>query len=348
MVATGWAASMGILFKGGGAIEAAHGVSMVALDKTGTLTTGRPGVTDVLALDGDAKGLLLLAASAESGSEHPAGRAVVEEARARGVKVPKAGEFGSMAGRGVSARVGGRAVSVGSRRLMGEMGVGVAPLEVDSFNFAREGKTPVFVGVDGAPAGLIAVADQPRPTSAAAVARLRRMGVGVAMVTGDSAQTAEAVARRVGIGRVVSEALPQGKADEIKKMQAAGHRVAMVGDGINDAPALALADVGVAIGSGTDVAIESADIVLMRHDPADVAEALAIGRKTVRVIKQNLFWAFAYNVAAIPLAAGALRPFGGPPMTPVAAAAAMSLSSVCVVLNALRLKRGARGMGPRD
>jgi Cu+-exporting ATPase len=340
MVAAGRAASAGILFKSGQALEAVRGVSMVVLDKTGTVTTGRPGATDVLALDGDAKGLLLLAAAAESASEHPAGRAVVEEARARGLKAPRATGFASMAGRGVSAKVGGSAVSVGSHRLMGEMGVDVAPLEVDFFRLAREGKTPMFVGLDGRPAGLVAVADQPRPTSAAAVAALRRMGVGVAMVTGDSAQTAEAMARRIGIGRVVSDALPQAKVAEVKRLQAAGHRVAMVGDGINDAPALVAADLGMAMGSGTDVAIESADIVLMRHDPADVAVAIDIGRKTVRVIRQNLAWAFAYNIAAIPLAAGALHAFGGPLLSPVVAAGAMSISSVCVVLNALRLKRG--------
>jgi len=332
MVATGRAASNGILFKSGGALETAHRISVVALDKTGTLTAGRPAVTDVMALDGDASGLLLLAASIENYSEHPAGRAVVEEARARGLEVEKAEGFKSFAGRGVTGTVGGRTVAIGSRRLMEEIGVPIAPLEADFDKLAGNGKTPMFVSIDGRAAGLLAVSDRPRATGRAAVEALRQMGVGAMMVTGDNARTADTIARQVGIDHVVAEALPQAKGDEIKKLRAAGHCVAMVGDGVNDAPALVLADVGVAMGCGTDVAIEAADIVLMGFDPCDVAKAIGIGRAAIRVIRQNLFWAFAYNVAAIPLAALGI-------LSPVMAAAAMSLSSVTVVLNALRLKR---------
>jgi len=332
MVATGRAASKGILFKSGEALETAHRISMVTLDKTGTLTTGRPAVTDVLALDGDAGSLLLLAASVENHSEHPAGRAIVEAAKARGLEVAKAEGFKSFAGRGVAGNVAGRSVAVGNNRLMEEMNISITALVSDSDRLAGEGKTPMFVSIDGRAAGLLAVSDQPRVTGRAAVEALRQMGVGVIMVTGDNARTAEAIARQVGIDRVVAEALPQTKGEEIKKLRAAGHCVAMVGDGVNDAPALVLADVGIAMGCGTDVAIEAADIVLMGFDPADVAKAIGIGRAAMRVIRQNLFWAFAYNVAAIPLAALGV-------LSPVMAAAAMSLSSVTVVLNALRLKR---------
>jgi Cu+-exporting ATPase len=356
MVGTGKGAESGILIKGGEALEAAHKLTTVVLDKTGTLTKGEPELTGVVATNGlDEDTLVRLAASAERGSEHPLGEAIVRGAKQRGLPLAEAEGFSATSGGGVGARVEGRAVLVGSRRFLAESGVGENGLGPRAEGFAREGKTTVFVAVDGEPVGIVVVADTVRSESREAVGRLHEMGLEVAMITGDGHTTAEAIARKLGIDRVLAEVLPQDKAVEVKRLQGEGKRVAMVGDGINDAPALAQADVGIAIGTGADVALEAADLTLVSGDVRGVARAIDLSKATVRNIKQNLFWAFAYNVALIPVAAGilyplfaggstvpeALRPFLGEYgfLNPVLAAAAMALSSVTVVSNALRLRR---------
>jgi Cu+-exporting ATPase len=340
MVGTGKGAEEGILIKGGAALEATHRVQTVVLDKTGTVTEGRPVVTDVMLANGlDENALLQLAASAEKGSEHPLGDAIVQSAERRGLSLLAPEKFQAIPGQGIEARIGGKALLLGNEKLMSRNGIRLGPLVEESARLAENGKTPMFVAVDGAPAGIIAVADVPKKSSAGAIRKLRDMGLQVVMLTGDNPRTAHAIARQVGVDKVVAEVLPQQKAAEVKKLQEEGRRVAMVGDGINDAAALAQADIGIAIGSGTDVAIESADIVLMRSDLADVAGAIQLSRGTIRNIKQNLFWAFCYNVLGIPIAAGLLHLFGGPLLNPIFAAAAMSLSSVSVVSNALRLRR---------
>jgi Cu+-exporting ATPase len=340
MVGTGRGAESGILIKGGAALEETHRVQTVVLDKTGTVTEGRPTVTDVVSADGMApEELLRLAASAELHSEHPLGEAIVAGAGERGIATVPLEGFQAIPGRGIEARIEGRQVLLGNEQFMGERGVAPGPLAERSAELAGRGKTPMFVAVDGEPAGLIAVADIPKPSSAEAIRRLRALGLEVVMITGDNRRTAEAVAAEVGVDRVFSEVLPQDKAEAVKRIQAEGRKVAMVGDGINDAAALAQADIGIAIGSGTDVAIESADIVLMRGDLRDVEAAIRLSKATIRTIRQNLFWAFCYNVLGIPIAAGVLHLFGGPLLNPIFAAAAMSLSSVSVVSNALRLRR---------
>ncbi len=354
MVATGKGAENGILIKSGEALETAHRVHTVVFDKTGTLTEGKPTVTDVLPAVGAAGAdeLLRLTASAEAGSEHPLGQAIVNGAQERGLELLPAADFTALAGRGIEARVGGRAVLAGNRKLLEERGIfpaGSADSGVsgasgasgsDADRLADEGKTPMYVALDGVFAGIVAVADVMKPSSRAAVDRLHAMGMEVVMITGDNGRTAAAVARQAGVDRVLAEVLPQDKSAEVAKLQAGGGKVAMVGDGINDAPALAQADVGIAVGSGTDVAMESADIVLMRSDLLDVPTAIDLSRQTIRIIRQNLFWAFGYNVLGIPVAAGVLRLlFDGPLLNPIFAAAAMSLSSVSVLSNALRLKR---------
>jgi Cu+-exporting ATPase len=283
--------------------------------------------------------LLQIAASAEKGSEHPLGQAIVRGAEERGLALPEAGSFRAIPGRGIEAGIQGAAVLAGNKKLMDERGIPLGDLEADSARLAAEGKTPMYVALDGRLAGIVAVADVVKPDSAAAVERLHRMGIASVMITGDNRRTAAAIAKQVGIDRVLSEVLPQDKAAEIRKLQDEGRTVAMVGDGINDAPALAQADVGIAIGSGTDVAIESAGIVLMHSGLMDVPTAIQLSKRTIRNIKQNLFWAFGYNTLGIPLAAGVLYLFGGPLLNPIFAAAAMSLSSVSVLTNALRLKR---------
>ncbi|MDR1833829.1 MAG: heavy metal translocating P-type ATPase [Propionibacteriaceae bacterium] len=332
MVGTGKGAQLGVLIKSGEALERAHAVAVVVLDKTGTITQGKPQVTDA------DPAALAWAAAAESGSEHPLGRAVVEYAQEQGIAIPAASGFRALTGMGVEAQVDGSAVLVGSRRLLRERGVelGADPAIEE---LAAAGKTPVLVAVDGEFAGAIAVADVVKPSSAAAVRKLRELGVQVVMLTGDSLATGQAVAKQVGIDKVLCEVLPGDKAAEISRLQAQGQAVAMVGDGINDAPALVQADIGVAIGSGTDVAMESADIVLMRADLTGVPTAIKLSRRTIRTVKQNLGWAFGYNIVGIPIAAGLLYALGGPLLSPVIAAAAMSLSSVSVLTNALRLKR---------
>ena len=339
MVGTGKGAEEGILIKGGAALEATHRVQTVVLDKTGTVTEGQPVVTDVSLADGlDENALLQLAASAEKGSEHPLGDAIVQSAEHRGLSLLALEKFQAIPGQGIEARIGGKALLLGNEQLMSARGVSLGTLVGESARLAEDGKTPMFVAVDGAPAGIIAVADVPKESSAGAIRRLRDMGLQVVMLTGDNPRTAQAIARQVGVDKVMAEVLPHQKAAAVKKLQDEGRRVAMVGDGINDAAALAQADIGIAIGSGTDVAIESADIVLMKSDLADVAGAIRLSRGTIRNIKQNLFWAFCYNVLGIPIAAGVLHLFGGPLLNPIFAAAAMSLSSVSVVSNALRLR----------
>jgi Cu+-exporting ATPase len=355
MVGTGKGAESGILIRGGEPLEAAHGLTTVVLDKTGTLTKGEFALTDVVASNGlPEEELLRLAASAEKNSEHPLGEAIARDARERDLLLAEPEGFRATSGGGVEASVEGRSVLVGSPRFLAASGIDENGLASLGEELARRGKTPVFVAVDGEPAGLLAVADTVRSESREALARLRALGLEVAMITGDDSRTAGAVARELGIDRVLAEVLPQDKAAEVKRLQESGEKVAMVGDGVNDAPALAQADVGIAIGTGTDVALEAADMTLISGDVRGVARAIGLSKATVRNVKQNLFWAFAYNVALIPVAAGvlyplfaggtvpeALRPFLGEYgfLNPVLAAAAMALSSVTVVSNALRLRR---------
>ena len=344
MVGTGKGAEYGVLIKSGVALETAHKIDTIVFDKTGTLTNGRPELTDLHPADGiDELELLSLAASAEKASEHPLGEAVVRAAEAKGAKLLPVSAFKAVPGHGINASVDGRRVLLGNERHLTGSGVsGDAAFQKGlalAHELSGEGKTAMHVAVDGRYAGVLAVADTVKETSARAVAALRSLGVQVAMITGDNRRTAEAVARTLGIDRVLAEVLPQDKAGEVKKLQAEGRTVAMVGDGINDAPALAQADIGIAVGSGTDVAMESADIVLMRSDLMDVPTAIKLSKSVIRNIKQNLFWAFGYNVLGIPVAAGLLYAFGGPLLNPIIAAAAMSMSSVSVLTNALRLKR---------
>lgn len=340
MVGTGKGAEYGVLIKGGVALETAHKINTIVFDKTGTLTEGRPEVTDIVTTAViDEKSLLQLAASAEKDSEHPLGEAIVRGAEKRGLEIKKLDSFNAIPGHGIEVVIDGKQMLLGNRRLMLDREISLTQLEEQSDKLASEGKTPMYITIDNNLAGIIAVADVVKESSAKAIAKLHKMGIEVAMITGDNRRTAEAIAKQVGIDRVLAEVLPQDKANEVKKLQQEGKKVAMVGDGINDAPALAQADIGIAIGSGTDVAMESADIVLMRSDLMDVPTAIQLSKSTIRNIKQNLFWAFGYNVAGIPIAAGVLYVFGGPLLNPVFAAAAMSLSSVSVLTNALRLKR---------
>ena len=324
MVGTGKGAENGILIKSGDALETAYKIDTIVFDKTGTITEGKPMVTDVIG----GTELLKYAASVEKSSEHPLGQAIV---KASDETFPVT-DFLSITGMGVQAKVNGKWVKVGRAEYANAA-------QKEGEPFAKQGKTPLFVSIDGSYAGLIAVADVVKPGSRSAVESLHRMGIEIVMLTGDNRNTAAAIAKQAGIDRVLAEVLPHDKSNEIKKLQAAGRKVAMVGDGINDAPALVQADIGIAIGSGTDVAMESADIVLMRSDLMDVPTVIHLSRKTIRNIQQNLFWAFGYNILGIPIAAGALYLFGGPLLNPMIAAAAMSLSSVSVVANALRLKR---------
>lgn len=340
MVGTGKGAENGILIKGGEALETAHKINTVILDKTGTITEGKPTVTDILTAEGvETEQLLQITASAEKGSEHPLGQAIVVGAQKKEMELLKADNFHSITGRGIEASINGQTVLAGNRKLMDESGISLKTLEADCDRLASEGKTPMYVAIDGKLVGIVAVADVVKTSSKSAIQSLHRMGIEVAMITGDNRKTADAIAKQVGVDRVLAEVLPQDKSNEVKKLQSKGRKVAMVGDGINDAPALAQADIGIAIGSGTDVAMESADIVLMRSDLMDVPTAIYLSKKTIRNIKQNLFWAFGYNVVGIPVAAGVLHLFGGPLLNPIIAGAAMSLSSVSVLINALRLKR---------
>ena len=351
MVATGRAAQLGVLFRQGSALQVLRDAEVVALDKTGTLTVGRPTLTDLVPAPGFARDeVLALVAAVERRSEHPIGEAIVAAAREAGLTLAEAEDFEASAGHGVRARVADRRVDVGADRLMRSLGHDPAltsTFAAEAERLGDEGKTPLYAAIDGRLAAIIAVADPLKPTSAQAVQALHAMGLRVAMITGDNARTAHAIARQAGIDEVVAEVLPDGKVAALQTLRAGGgsngggkpRRIAFVGDGINDAPALAEADVGIAIGTGTDVAIESADVVLMSGDLAGVPRAIALSRATLRNIRQNLFWAFAYNSALIPLAAGLFYPAFGALLSPVFAAAAMSMSSVFVLGNALRLRR---------
>lgn len=340
MVGTGKGAEYGVLIKSGGALETAHKVQTIVLDKTGTITEGKPAVTDILAAEGTREeDLLLWAASAEKGSEHPLGEAIIKEAEGRGMELLKMDSFHAIPGHGIEVVLQEKTMLLGNKKLMKDRNIALAGLEEASDQLAREGKTPMYISINDKIGGIIAVADIVKASSREAIQKLHEMGLEVAMLTGDNQKTAEAIGRQVGIDRILAEVLPQDKANQVKLLQEEGKKVAMVGDGINDAPALAQADIGIAIGSGTDVAMESADIVLMRSDLMDVPTAIDLSKKTIRNIKQNLFWAFGYNTLGIPIAMGILHIFGGPLLSPMFAAAAMSLSSVSVVTNALRLKR---------
>jgi len=341
MVGTGKGAALGILFKNSAALETAHRIETIVLDKTGTITRGEPSVTDVV---GDA--VLQLAASAERGSEHPLGQAIVAAAEERGLSLAELQSFEAVAGRGIRAQVEDHAVLVGKPGWMSTEGVPLGGLAAEVERLQAEARTCVVVAVDGQARGVLGVADTLKEGSSEAVAQLHRLGLQVVMLTGDNRRTAEAIAALVGIDRVVAEVLPADKAAQVKQLQSEGHLVAMVGDGINDAPALAQADVGIALGSGTDVAMETADVTLMRGDLRAVAQALALSRATMRTIKQNLFWAFFYNIVLVPVAAGVLYPLTWAPaalrqLHPVLAALAMASSSITVVSNSLRL-RGVR------
>ncbi|MCK9225189.1 MAG: cadmium-translocating P-type ATPase [Candidatus Muirbacterium halophilum] len=338
MVGTGKGAEYGVLIKGGVPLETAHKIEIIVFDKTGTITEGKPKVTDIVSIDEISEDeLLQLAGSAEKGSEHPLGEAIVKSLEEKKLEFKKVDDFKAIPGHGIEVKIDNKDILLGNKKLMNDRKIEIT-LQKESHKFANEGKTPMFITIDNKLAGIIVVADTVKESSERAITKLHDMGIEVAMITGDNKITADAIAKQVGIDIVLAEVLPEDKANEVKKLQEQGKKVAMVGDGINDAPALAQADVGIAIGSGTDVAMESADIVLMKNDLMDVVTAIQLSKATIRNIKQNLFWAFAYNAAGIPIAAGLLYVFGGPRLNPMIAAAAMSLSSVSVVLNALRLK----------
>ncbi|MGE5628220.1 MAG: heavy metal translocating P-type ATPase [Solirubrobacterales bacterium] len=339
MVGTGKGAEYGVLIKSGVALETAHRIKTVVFDKTGTITEGKPKVTDIISTGiMDESTLLQLAASAEKGSEHPLGEAIVKGAEEKSLVLKPLEQFKAIAGHGIEVVIEGKTMLLGNKKLMVENNIDLTKVEATSDKLASEGKTPMYITSQGNLAGIIAVADTVKENSKKAIDKLHSIGIEVAMITGDNKRTAEAIAKQVGIDVVLAEVLPQDKANEVKKLQEKGKKVAMVGDGINDAPALAQADIGIAIGSGTDVAMESADIVLMRSDLMDVPTAIELSKKTINNIKQNLFWAFGYNILGIPVAMGILYLFGGPLLNPIIAAAAMSFSSVSVLLNALRLK----------
>jgi Cu+-exporting ATPase len=340
MVGTGRGAENGILIKSGQSLETVHRVKTIIFDKTGTLTQGKPAVTDVAANDGfQEEQVLLWAASVEKGSEHPLGEAIVHAAKEKGMQLSAVEAFEAIPGQGVRARMDGRLLLLGNLRLMEENGVKADGLRDKAERLAGEGKTSMIVALDGRAAGIVAVADTLKPNSREAVEALHRMGLEVIMITGDNERTAKAIASQIGIDRVLAEVLPWDKSQQVKKLQEEGKVVAMVGDGINDAPALAQADVGIAIGTGTDVAMESSDITLITGDLRAVIAAIQLSRRTIRTIKQNLFWAFIYNILGIPIAAGILYPFWGILLNPMIASAAMAMSSVSVVSNSLRLKR---------
>ena len=339
MVGTGKGAENGILIKSGEALEIAQSVDTVVMDKTGTITEGRPVVTDITTVNGvSEQEFLAIAAGLEKGSEHPLAEAVMTAARERGIAPKAMTDFKALFGRGVEAEADGHVYAAGNDKLMAEKGIDLTPYEAHLASLADDGCTPLIFAEDDRVIGILAAADVEKATSREAIARFRAMGIDVVMLTGDNARTAEAIRRRMDIPKVIAGVLPENKAEHIKKLQAEGHRVAMIGDGINDAPALAQADLGIAIGAGTDVAIESADAVLMKSDLLDAVSAIRLSKAVLKNIKENLFWALIYNVTCIPLAAGILYPAFGIKLSPVIGAAAMSMSSVCVVMNALRLR----------
>lgn len=339
MVGTGKGAENGVLIKGGEPLETTYKLKTIVFDKTGTITEGKPKVTDIITNGESEEEILILAASAEKGSEHPLGEAIVKDAEEKGLSLKVIDKFNAIPGHGIEVEIDKKSILLGNKKLMMEKNINISSLDETSDRLASEGKTPMYIAIDGNAAGFIAVADTVKASSKNAIESLHKMGIKVAMITGDNKRTADAIAKQVGIDIVLSEVLPEDKANEVKKLQVDGNRVGMVGDGINDAPALAQADIGIAIGSGTDVAIESADIVLMRSDLMDVISAIKLSKATIKNIKENLFWAFGYNVLGIPVAMGVLHIFGGPLLNPMIAAGAMSLSSVSVLLNALRLRR---------
>ena len=338
MVGTGRAAENGILYKRGDTLENAHHIDTIVFDKTGTITQGKPEVVDVFTYAGDAGELLARVASVEKLSEHPLSQAIVEKAAADGLDLQVVTNFTSLTGRGLQADLAGQTLYIGNRKLMQDQKVDLSAAESAVLAATEKGQTPIFVSANAQLLGFIAVADTVKEDSKATVARLQERGIDVVMLTGDNAKTAQAIAKQVGIKTVISEVLPDQKSQAIQNLQSKGKMAAMVGDGINDAPALATADIGIAVGTGTDIAIESADIILMKPELSDIIKSLAISRLTIKVIKENLFWAFIYNILAIPVAMGVLYLFGGPLLNPMIAGLAMSFSSVSVVLNALRLK----------
>ena len=338
MVGTGKGAENGVLIKGGEALETAYKVETIVFDKTGTITEGKPKVTNIITKGISETEILALAASAEKGSEHPLGEAIVKAAEEKNIKLKEIEDFKAIPGHGIEVKIENSIILLGNKKLMVERGIDLGDLQNKSNQLAEEGKTPMFLSADNEIKGIVAVADTVKENSKKAIEAIHNMGIKVAMITGDNEKTAKAIAKEVGIDIVLAEVLPEDKANEVKKLQNDNKKVAMVGDGINDAPALVQADVGIAIGSGTDVAMESADIVLMRSDLLDVIKAIQLSKATINNIKQNLFWAFAYNVLGIPVAMGVLHIFGGQLLNPMIAAGAMSLSSVSVLLNALRLR----------
>ena len=339
MVGTGKGAENGVLIKGGEALEITHKVDTIVFDKTGTITEGKPVVTDIISKEMNKEELLSIAASAEKGSEHPLGEAIIKFAEEKNIKLKEIKNFNAIPGQGIKVIIDEDVILLGNLKLMQKNSIEIGVLQEESDKLAEEGKTPMYIAINDSLEGIIAVADIVKSSSVEAIKSLHNMGIKVAMITGDNKKTADAIAKQVGIDIVLSEVLPEDKSNEIKKFQEKNKKVAMVGDGINDAPALAQADVGIAIGSGTDVAMESADIVLIKSDLMDVITAIKLSKATIRNIKQNLGWAFGYNILGIPVAMGVLHIFGGPLLNPMIAAAAMSLSSVSVITNALRLKR---------
>ena len=338
MVGTGKGAENGILIKGGEALETTHKIDTIVFDKTGTITEGKPKVTDIITNSISEEELLILAASSEKGSEHPLGEAILNEGRNKNLKLKKIDKFNAIAGQGIDVVIENKNILLGNRKLMIDQNIDITIFNDKVEDLSNQGKTPMYIAINKEIKGIIAVADVVKVSSKKAIETLHKMGIKTVMITGDNENTAKAIAKEVGIDNVLAEVLPKDKAKSIKKLQDENKKVAMVGDGINDAPALAKADIGIAIGSGNDVAIESGDIVLIRSDLMDVSKAIKLSKATIRNIKQNLFWAFAYNVLGIPVAMGVLHIFGGPLLNPMIAAAAMSLSSISVLLNALRLK----------
>ena len=339
MVGTGKGAENGVLIKGGEALEITHKVDTIVFDKTGTITEGKPVVTDIISKEMNKEELLSIAASAEKGSEHPLGEAIIKFAEEKNIRLKEIKNFNAIPGQGIKVIIDEDVILLGNLKLMQKNSIEIGVLQEESDKLAEEGKTPMYIAINDSLEGIIAVADIVKSSSVEAIKSLHNMGIKVAMITGDNKKTADAIAKQVGIDIVLSEVLPEDKSNEIKKFQEKNKKVAMVGDGINDAPALAQADIGIAIGSGTDVAMESADIVLIKSDLMDVITAIKLSKATIRNIKQNLGWAFGYNILGIPVAMGVLHIFGGPLLNPMIAAAAMSLSSVSVITNALRLKR---------